>query len=185
MGARPYVAGEGRFLSVDPTSGGCANAYVFGFGNPFSNPDLSGMSSCSDGDKQRLGADVLGIVLGGAAAVAGGAALIASVPEDALALGIIAFVAGAGAAIIDFKNCVHGDHEACIGLVLGGIGLATGAPGAVAAPAEGSGLDTAFKLLGSISVSTGIAGFLVDTIAGFGGFICDLKDAIKSWFSGW
>ena len=185
MGARPYVAAEGRFLSVDPTNGGCANAYVFGFGNPYSNPDLSGMSSCSDADKQRLGEDTLGLVLGGAAAVAGGAAIIAEAPEVALTLGIIAFIAGAGAAIIDLKNCIHGDQEACVGVVLGGIGLIAGAPGAVASPAAGSGLDTAFKLLGSISFSTGLAGFIVDTIHGFGGFVCDLKDAIKSWFGSW
>jgi RHS repeat-associated protein len=46
MGARAYVAAEGRFLSVDPIEGGCANNYVYVNGDPFSKNDLTGRFSC-------------------------------------------------------------------------------------------------------------------------------------------
>jgi len=42
MGARIYVPAVGRFLSSDPIEGGCANPYVFGFGDPVNHPDLNG-----------------------------------------------------------------------------------------------------------------------------------------------
>jgi RHS repeat-associated protein len=47
MGARAFNPAEARFLSVDPLSGGCANAYVYAFGDPLDNPDLSGQESCA------------------------------------------------------------------------------------------------------------------------------------------
>jgi RHS repeat-associated protein len=37
MGARPYNPAEGRFLSVDPIEGGCANAYVYVRGDPLNS----------------------------------------------------------------------------------------------------------------------------------------------------
>lgn len=42
MGARPYSIVDGRFLSVDPVQGGCANDYTYGDGDPVNHPDLSG-----------------------------------------------------------------------------------------------------------------------------------------------
>jgi RHS repeat-associated protein len=42
MGARPYVPASGRFISVDPIEGGCANDYAFGYGDPLNGPDLNG-----------------------------------------------------------------------------------------------------------------------------------------------
>jgi RHS repeat-associated protein len=47
LDARPYLAAEGRFLSVDPIEGGCANNYVYVFGDPLNTSDLSGRLSCS------------------------------------------------------------------------------------------------------------------------------------------
>nr|WSX81744.1 hypothetical protein OH826_17015 [Streptomyces sp. NBC_00899] len=44
MGVRLYDPTEGRFLSVDPVSGGSANAYDYCSGNPVSCLDLSGRS---------------------------------------------------------------------------------------------------------------------------------------------
>ncbi|MEV4555829.1 RHS repeat-associated core domain-containing protein [Kitasatospora sp. NPDC049285] len=46
MGARALNPAEGRFLSVDPIQGGCANAYVYGFGDPLNSSDLSGQGGC-------------------------------------------------------------------------------------------------------------------------------------------
>lgn len=42
MGARSYVPQLGRFLQVDPVSGGSANAYSYTYGDPVATSDLSG-----------------------------------------------------------------------------------------------------------------------------------------------
>jgi RHS repeat-associated protein len=47
LGARVYQAAEGRFLSVDPLEGGCANNYVYVFGDPLNKNDLTGQFSCT------------------------------------------------------------------------------------------------------------------------------------------
>ncbi len=46
MGARPYSPRDGRFLTVDPIAGGCANAYVYVFGDPVNGSDYGGRYSC-------------------------------------------------------------------------------------------------------------------------------------------
>ena len=46
LGARPYVPEVGRFLSVDPVQGGCANAYVYVYGDPINQQDLTGQTAC-------------------------------------------------------------------------------------------------------------------------------------------
>jgi RHS repeat-associated protein len=46
LGARAYRASEGRFLSVDSLEGGCANNYVYVFGDPLNKNDLNGRFSC-------------------------------------------------------------------------------------------------------------------------------------------
>lgn len=45
LGARPYNSAEGRFLTVDPVRGGCANEYVYAFGDPLNQSDLTGRFS--------------------------------------------------------------------------------------------------------------------------------------------
>jgi RHS repeat-associated protein len=50
MGARAFNPAESRFTSVDPIEGGCANAYVYAFGDPVNSGDLSGQSGCGGGD---------------------------------------------------------------------------------------------------------------------------------------
>jgi hypothetical protein len=42
MGERQYAPGLGRFLSVDPVEGGCANDYAYVKGDPIGSNDLSG-----------------------------------------------------------------------------------------------------------------------------------------------
>lgn len=44
LGARAYNADEGRFLSVDPVQGGCANEYVYVFGDPLNHADPTGQA---------------------------------------------------------------------------------------------------------------------------------------------
>ncbi len=48
MGARVYLPTLGRFTSVDPIPGGCANAYVYVHGDPVNSFDLTGTKTdCS------------------------------------------------------------------------------------------------------------------------------------------
>jgi RHS repeat-associated protein len=48
VGARPYTATLGRFLTVDPVEGGCANEYTYVHGDPINSNDLSGRNAVSD-----------------------------------------------------------------------------------------------------------------------------------------
>lgn len=47
LGARTFSPTEGRFLSVDPVEGGCANPYTYAFGDPLNHPDLTGENVCA------------------------------------------------------------------------------------------------------------------------------------------
>jgi RHS repeat-associated protein len=49
LGARALDPSQGRFLSVDPIDGGCANEYVYVFGDPINGSDLSGKDDCPEG----------------------------------------------------------------------------------------------------------------------------------------
>ncbi len=46
LGARLYNPTEGRFASVDPIEGGCANPYVYVSGDPLDSNDLAGQAGC-------------------------------------------------------------------------------------------------------------------------------------------
>jgi RHS repeat-associated protein len=50
MGARSYVPQLGRFLQVDPVSGGSANAYTYTFGDPVNSSDPGGAYTMSHED---------------------------------------------------------------------------------------------------------------------------------------
>lgn len=50
MGARPYSSALGRFLTVDPIDGGCANDYTYVRGDPVNQSDLEG-TKCPPGVK--------------------------------------------------------------------------------------------------------------------------------------
>jgi RHS repeat-associated protein len=92
MGARPYSPRDGRFLSVDPIKGGCANDYTYGYGDPINGNDLSGKNWFSD-----LVSDAAGAVWNGAKCAG---RWVANNPAEAagIALAVVATVATAGAA---------------------------------------------------------------------------------------
>ena len=48
MGARPYRPDLGRFLTIDPIEGGCANDYAYVSGDPVNSSDLSGKGIFDD-----------------------------------------------------------------------------------------------------------------------------------------
>lgn len=68
MGARPYSPRDGRFLTVDPIKGGCANDYVYVHGDPLNTSDLSGRStglSCYGFDHTQDGIRYQGGIVNG------------------------------------------------------------------------------------------------------------------------
>jgi RHS repeat-associated protein len=73
LGARTYQAAEGRFLSVDPLEGGCANNYVYVFGDPLNKNDLTGQFGCTTTiDRNSNHGNIYWGALGGASAAGGG-----------------------------------------------------------------------------------------------------------------
>jgi RHS repeat-associated protein len=55
MGARPYSPTTGRFLSVDPVEGGCANDYTYVHGDPINTFDLDGRAACEAHTSREYG----------------------------------------------------------------------------------------------------------------------------------
>ena len=118
MGARPYQTTQGRFLTIDPIDGGCANPYTYAYGDPTNHPDLSGQHACRNHHERwwnptswsaqtwtQIGVVValggIAVATGGGLVLAGAGAILASVGAetsiDAIAAaGIIGGGAAAG-----------------------------------------------------------------------------------------
>jgi RHS repeat-associated protein len=168
LGARTFNPAEARFLSVDPVDGGCANAYVYAYGDPLNHGDLTGQHSCGDVAK-----NVEGIVIGVVSFVAAVAALAATDPVIGLIFAVLAFVTGTLAVVFDAQDCLDSDFQdvnACTGAILGAVGALAGglsAAGAAAATAEWiaeNGIpDIAGKAVGAAGLSVGGAAVAVDT----------------------
>ncbi|MGH2760456.1 MAG: PA14 domain-containing protein [Actinomycetota bacterium] len=79
MGARLFAPTHGRFLSVDPIEGGCANDYVYVFGDPINAADLAGTGLL---DILKCGAKAVGKGL-----VAAGSAIKKALKGEPLELG--------------------------------------------------------------------------------------------------
>jgi RHS repeat-associated protein len=176
MGARAYNPSEGRFLSVDPIEGGCANAYVYVSGDPLNSSDLTGQAGCHKATSLEEGEDTIGLIFGGQSALIA-AALVLDLPADALVAGIAAGLLGGAAVALDITNCIKGgDKEACAGAILGGAGLAAGGAATAilkSAPSEGSKLDYTMKALGGIAAKFGIASLAVDLFEDVGVAVCE------------
>lgn len=86
LGARAYNPTEARFLTVDPIQGGCANPYVYGFGDPVNHQDLSGKSLyCAD--KEGSAFSHIHLTPGKAALIVGGAIIAAGFAAATLGIG--------------------------------------------------------------------------------------------------
>jgi RHS repeat-associated protein len=143
MGARPYQPTLGRFLSVDPQQGGCANNYTYAFGDPTNNPDLNGqgfgLHTITGWAKTALcfithnWESVAGVVVGAAGVLTAALGGSLGIAIGAAVLGGILSVAGA------YSACRGGDSFGCalgiVGAVLSayGIGLAVLPMAAIAA----------------------------------------------------
>lgn len=112
MGARPYSPTDGRFTQPDPIEGGCANDYMYAFGDPINHPDLTGQGGCKKKKHHwwetaiSVAADVGAVGLGIAAIVVTGGA--AAAPELALygaALGGAGALLGLGSAVLSYRDC--------------------------------------------------------------------------------
>ena len=141
MGARPYHVALGRFLTVDPIEGGCANDYAYVHGDPINQMDLSGKSWWNPTSWTACGiAKGAGTAATwtarGATVAALGALVVGTGGTAALALGaastaLAAVQWGAGAAAGDQYHKNNG----MIGTVFGGLNSITWGfvPGAGAA----------------------------------------------------
>jgi RHS repeat-associated protein len=190
VGARAYNPAEGRFLSVDPQQGGCANPYTYAFGDPLNHPDLTGQGCGSKGPSVWdivLGA--IGLAVGVVALVTGiGAlvetsALIGATAEAAdglntavAALSLASTAAGLVSTVLDFRDCLKGDGAACVATGAGLAGVVLGAYGSVL------GFQAAIADSGSWEIQTEIDGktaFLMGTgafayVTGEGATVIDL-----------
>lgn len=116
MGARPYNPAEGRFLAADPIPGGCANVYVYGFGDPFTESDTTGQICWKNWLSTGLGILSLGL----------GIAAVLTTGPLAIGLGIGAVATGAAATTIDGIACRQGQSAACGAMFLGGVATVAG-----------------------------------------------------------
>jgi RHS repeat-associated protein len=161
MGARAYDAAEGRFTSVDPTEGGCANNYVYSFGDPLTQQDLTG-NSCKGSVS-----DFLGVAAGIAAVGLAVTALTVALPVGTVVLlGLGAGVLGTYASVVDAQNCSH-SNAACVGKYFGYVATAIGLVAVPLAP-ESAGA----KLLTAKSGSIGLAGVVLDATSGLSSVAC-------------
>jgi RHS repeat-associated protein len=113
MGARVYIPGLGRFLSVDPTPGGNLNAYVYGV-DPVNEFDLDGNAI----NWRKIGS--IAATIGGiAAAVACGASVVCGIAAGAVAAGAVYAAQNAGTKKFTAKGMAT---SVAIGGVTGAVG---------------------------------------------------------------
>jgi RHS repeat-associated protein len=164
MGARIYQTSTGRFLTIDPVQGGCANLYTYAYGDPVNDPDLSGEyaeipqgggGTCYEpakGSHHTNWWDVGGIIAGFASLAVG----IIAIPSESVALGFAAAFLGAVAVAKDSVQCISGGPDqagACATAFTGLVGSALGLGAAFHVAESG----TAAARLAWLGLATGAA----------------------------
>ena len=160
MGARPYSASLGRFLAVDPLEGGCANAYVYVFGDPINHSDLNGQG-------------IFGAI---GCFVKKNAATFAGIGLSVVGIGLSPFTGGLSLAVsaAGLALSVKGLSDSCgsdtggscafaiAGLSVGTLGfIYTGAGTIIGALAGSEAANELKDYYGAINVVTGTGGALV------------------------
>jgi RHS repeat-associated protein len=188
MGARPYMPSIGRFLSVDSIEGGCANNYVYVYGDPVNFSDYNGRNWFSD-----FASDAWDNVKGAGTAfvdtfsaiggtIGQGLSWIKCNPALAIGIGlgiggfflpglwgIAASVAGLGLTGVGTyqsarKGDIVGTAIGAVGLMLGTAGLGAGVI-SLAPAAAGSGIGAAAA---TYSTGLGVASTGMDVAGAYG-----------------
>lgn len=178
MGARPYNPTQGRFYTVDPIQGGCANPYTYVFGDPLNQQDLTGQAACGWGGVGFL-AGVAGVALGGYVAFSARAAAAATTWATNAAT-----VVGGAFTFMDGVDCVRRPNGvSCGNFALGAI--STGAGRSVKMfGKEGAALVSATYGTGSaaLSLRSGLSSLgCYGSTAGRG--LASAASAAGNWFS--
>jgi len=117
MGARSYDSSNGRFLTVDPIQGGCANDFTYASGDPINHPDLSGESWWNPASWHWGKIGCFGLFYGGL-----GIAAFGAFTGDPLlvALGLVASI-DAPLIVGNRQGAENGIAGAAAGLLAGGV----------------------------------------------------------------
>ncbi len=156
MGARLYNPNWGRFLSIDPIEGGCANDYTYGHGDPINGTDLTGKWWIFDDIGRFLSKpkNQCLILLGGSIALGIGAVIASGGTALALGLGGAALGIAAPLAVGNTDGAIVNAFTAGIlGFFgwMGGAALAAGGGPAIVGRVIGGG----FAVIGGIDTGKG------------------------------
>lgn len=170
MGARPYSIAHGRFLGVDPIEGGCANDYVYVFGDPVNASDLNGLSWYNPLSWTACG---VAKVAGNASRILGGAAVVVGIGAVTFGTGGLAAaglgIAATGASGVQWAAGARaGDRAAATNGAIGTtVGLLTlGAWGAVSTGLYGASQPLSTRLVAGAGLYANTSRLLVYESAG-------------------
>ena len=178
MGARAYNAAQGRFLTVDPEEGGCANAYVYVYGDPLSQEDLTGRESGCGKKLFSAALTFTGYALATASIFATGGTSI-------LILGVAGTAVSVVGATLSDADCRAGNKYSCTSQGVSIAGALTGIPGTLLAVATRSAPWTVASIIGRLLFGLGAVGTSIDVVNdGPSTWDC-VKGGIKTGFGLW
>lgn len=160
MGARLYNPAWGRFLSIDPIEGGCANDYAYGYGDPVNGSDLDGRWWVFDdvGDWVKRNSCKIGQVAGAVAFGLGAAAALTVLVASGGTVALILAGAAIGASAVQLGAGIVSGNRADI--IEGGVGVAVGGIGGALWGSVGEAAGKLAPQIGMFgyAVATGVTG---------------------------